>query len=111
MGPNAEFSVDDPIANSSIFVLPKITIPAAFNLLTTVESYGGFQPSKILEPQVVGTSFCTITSFKASGTPASGDNFSPARRFLSTNSACAKAPALSKYKKAFISLSVEAICW
>ena len=29
--------------------------PAAFNRETTVESYGGRQPSSIFEPQVVGT--------------------------------------------------------
>src|SRR5262249_29570213 len=28
VGPNAEFSVDDPMANSSMLVLPMITIPA-----------------------------------------------------------------------------------
>ena len=79
--------MEDPIANSSIFVLPKIITPAFFNLVTTVESYGGRQPSKILEPQVVGIPFCVITSLRASGTPASGDNFSPAARFLSTAAA------------------------
>ena len=38
-----------------MLVLPRITIPALFNFLTTVESYGGIQPSNIFEPQVVGT--------------------------------------------------------
>ena len=38
VGPYPEFSVDEPIANSSIFVLPRITTPAAFNFATTVES-------------------------------------------------------------------------
>ena len=28
-GPNAEFSVEEPIANSSMFVLPRITTPAS----------------------------------------------------------------------------------
>jgi len=36
--PYAEFSVEEPIANSSIFVLPRITTPASFNFATTVES-------------------------------------------------------------------------
>ncbi len=53
----AEFSVDEPMANSSILVLPKIIMPASFNFVTTVASYGGRHPSKILEPQVVGTPF------------------------------------------------------
>ena len=35
---NAEFSVELPIANSSMFKRPKTTAPAAFNLLTTVAS-------------------------------------------------------------------------
>ena len=39
VGPYAEFSVDEPIANSSIFVLPRMTIPASLILETTVESY------------------------------------------------------------------------
>ncbi|GIU89929.1 MAG: hypothetical protein KatS3mg010_1028 [Acidimicrobiia bacterium] len=38
VGPNAEFSVDDPIANSSRLVLPTTTAPAARNRSTTVAS-------------------------------------------------------------------------
>jgi hypothetical protein len=41
VGANAEFSVDDPIANSSQFVFPTITAPAAINRSTTVALYGG----------------------------------------------------------------------
>ena len=37
---NAEFSVEDPIANSSIFVFPMITAPSFFNFSTTVALYG-----------------------------------------------------------------------
>ena len=37
-GPNAEFSVDDPIANSSQLVLPTTTAPAASSRATTVAS-------------------------------------------------------------------------
>src|SRR5689334_3252488 len=40
-GPNAEFSFDDPIANSSQFVLPRITPPAASSFWMAVASYGG----------------------------------------------------------------------
>ena len=36
VGPNAEFSVDDPIANSSQLVLPTMTAPAAMSRSTTV---------------------------------------------------------------------------
>ena len=38
VGKYALFSVDEPMANSSMFVLPRITIPAFFKFLTTVES-------------------------------------------------------------------------
>ena len=39
---------------------------------TTVASYGGTQPSRILEPQVVGRPSVARTSLTAIGTPASG---------------------------------------
>ena len=100
VGPYAEFSVDEPIANSSILVLPKITMSFFLRFATTVESYGGRQPSRIFDPQVVGTPFCAMTSFSASGTPASGDNFSPFARLASTAAACANAPSVSTYKNA-----------
>ena len=35
-GPNAEFSFDEPIANSSQFVLPTIIAPASSNLSMAV---------------------------------------------------------------------------
>src|SRR6188472_584586 len=37
-GPNAEFSVEEPIANSSVFVLPRMRSPRALSRSTTVES-------------------------------------------------------------------------
>ena len=40
VGPYALFSVDEPIANSSMFVLPTTTAPAARSRVTTVASYG-----------------------------------------------------------------------
>ena len=40
-GPNAEFSFDEPIANSSQFVLPSRTLPSAFSRSHGVQSYGG----------------------------------------------------------------------
>src|SRR3954452_13061577 len=54
VGPKAEFSVDEPIANSSRVVLPMTTAPAARNRSTTVASYGGLQPSRIRDEHVVG---------------------------------------------------------
>ncbi len=41
VGPKAEFSVDDPIANSSQFVFPTMTAPAATSRSTAVAVYGG----------------------------------------------------------------------
>ena len=101
VGPYPEFSVDEPIANSSILVLPIMTTPALFSLLTTVESYGGSHPCKIFEPAVVGTPFCARTSLSASGIPAIGESFSPFARRASTSFACASAPSESTCKKAF----------
>src|SRR3954471_14933905 len=40
LGPYALFSVDEPIANSSMLSLPVMTAPAARSLRTTVASYG-----------------------------------------------------------------------
>ena len=64
--------MEEPIANSSMLVLPSSTVPAALSRATTVASYGGRQPSRIFEPQVVGTPSVTTTSLSATGTPASG---------------------------------------
>src|SRR5262245_53125969 len=72
LGPNAEFSVDEPIANSSMLVLPRITTPAARSRRTTVESYGGRQPWRILDPQLVGTFRLVTPSFSARGPPTRG---------------------------------------
>src|SRR3989344_1852406 len=38
VGPKAEFSVEPPMANSSMLVRPKSTAPASFNLRITVAS-------------------------------------------------------------------------
>ena len=54
----------------------------------TVASYGGRQPSRILDPQVVGTPSGAHESLSASGTPASGPSCSPAARAASTARGC-----------------------
>src|SRR5580704_4143817 len=46
VGKNALFSVDDPIANSSMLHLPGSTAPAARSRATTVASYGGQKPRR-----------------------------------------------------------------
>src|SRR4051812_26777787 len=100
VGPYALFSVDDPMANSSMLVLPRMTTSAAFSRLVTVASYGGMQPGRILEPTVVGTPSVVKMSLSAIGTPASGPSFSPLARFSSTARACARAPSRSTCRKA-----------
>src|SRR5450755_2258676 len=90
-GPNAEFSVDEPIANSSMLVLPRMTTPAARSRAVIVASYGGCQPARIAEPHVVGISTVVKTSLSASGTPASGPSGWPAARRSSTARAAASA--------------------
>src|SRR5581483_3358697 len=90
VGKNAEFSVEEPIANSSMFVLPTITAPASNSRRTTVASYGATKCSSIFEPQVVGAPRVTIRSLIATGTPSSGPR-SPAPSRRSASSAWASA--------------------
>src|SRR5918998_185816 len=67
--PNAEFSVLDPMANSSRFVLPTSTAPAARSRSTTVASYGGRPPPRLGGGHVVGMPPVHMLSFRAIGTP------------------------------------------
>src|SRR5476649_805132 len=69
--PNAEFSVDEPIANSSQFVLPTMTAPAACRRSTTVASYGGTNVSRMRDDAVVRMPRVQMLSLRATGTPAS----------------------------------------
>src|SRR6188768_2728317 len=80
VAPYAECSVEEPIANSSMLVLPRIGRPAALRRATTVASYGGIQPSRIFDPQVVGRPSVARTSLTAIGTPSSADRRVPAAR-------------------------------
>ncbi len=89
------------MANSSMLVLPRMTTSASFRRLVSVASYGGIQPSRILEPTVVGTPLVVKMSFRASGTPASGPSFSPRSRLASTSRAWASAPSRSTCRKAW----------
>src|SRR5687768_2717853 len=77
-GPSAEFSVDEPIANSSRLVLPMTIAPAASSRSTTVALYGGMKPRRILDEAVVGTPAVHMLSFSAIGTPWSGPADRPA---------------------------------
>src|SRR5262249_59155857 len=57
-----EFSVVEPIANSSQFVFPTMTAPALRRRSTAVAEYGEMYPSSILEAHVVSRSRTTILS-------------------------------------------------
>ena len=105
VGPNAEFSVLEPMANSSRLVLPTITAPAARSRVTTVASYGGFHPSRMRDEHVVGMPRVQRLSFKATGTPASGPGSSPATTLASTAAAASCASSTSTRLKAWISSS------
>src|SRR5712671_3398577 len=54
VGPKAEFSVELPMANSSMFSRPKTIAPAALSFSTTVASYGEINLPRIFEPQFNG---------------------------------------------------------
>ena len=73
----AEFSVEDPMANSSILVLPIITALCDLSFCITVASYGDTKFPRIRDPQVVKTSWVQMTSFKAIGIPVKGEVWSP----------------------------------
>src|SRR5690606_31121726 len=64
---NAEVSVDEPIANSSMFSLPRIGAPCALSRATTVASYGGTKFSSIREAHVVRVPSVQMLSFKLTG--------------------------------------------
>ena len=81
----------EPIANSSMLVLPRMTTPASRSRRTTVASYGG--TPALEDPAsrtVVGMPSVARTSLSASGTPASGPSCSPAPRRASTARAAAQ---------------------
>src|SRR5437660_10433321 len=71
-GPKPEFSLEEPIANSSWLVLPSRGAPASVSCATTVAVYGGRYPSRIREPAWLGTPSVQKRSFTARGTPPSG---------------------------------------
>src|SRR3954452_22805245 len=60
VGPNAECSVEEPMANSSRLVLPAMAKPAARSLATTVASKGDVKLERILDAHVVGMSVVTM---------------------------------------------------
>src|SRR5438093_13740858 len=72
VGKKAEFSADEPIANSSRLVLPVMTAPAVRILLMTVQSYGGIKSPRIFDAQVVRMPSVRKLSLMARGIPRRG---------------------------------------
>ena len=81
---------DEPMANSSMFALPRNTAPSRSRLALTVLSYGGMNGSRMRLPAVVRTPSVQNRSLIASGMPVSGAN-SPRASAASAASACASA--------------------
>ena len=52
-GPKKLVSLEDPIANSSILVLPRVNAPAEARRAMIVASYGDLKFANIFEPHVV----------------------------------------------------------
>lgn len=94
--------MDEPIANSSRLVLPSTIAPASRSLVMTVASYGGFQPSRMRDPHVVGNSCVQMMSLIATGSPASGGSPSPFARRSSQRFAAASADGRSTDRKAWM---------
>jgi hypothetical protein len=92
--------LDDPIANSSQFVLPTMTAPADSSLRTTVASYGGMNVSRILDEAVVRIPRTQRLSLSATGTPPSGPSDAPPARMRSTSAARARARSAAMWLKA-----------
>src|SRR5436305_4618826 len=70
VGPNAECSVDEPMANSSRFVLPTIDAPPARRRATAVASNGETKFVRMRDAHVVGMSVVTMLSLIAMGWPS-----------------------------------------
>src|SRR5215469_15803011 len=65
--PKAEFSVELPMANSSMLHRPKTIAPADLSFSITVASYGEIKSPNIFEAQFKGWSLTAITSLIAIG--------------------------------------------
>src|SRR5215813_8734703 len=90
-GPNAEFSFEEPIANSSQFVLPIMTAPASSNRSIAVALYGGLYGPRMRDPQEVCIPRTQMLSLIAIGIPLSA----PDEGFSLSASARLSAPARS----------------
>ena len=98
------------MANSSIFVFPRITAPAFSRFTTASAVKVGLKPSRILELQVVSTPFVHKLSLIATGTPANGPVSVPLLIIFCTSSARFLAPSLSIRTKLCTFSSTRSIC-
>src|SRR4051812_26919340 len=72
VGAKEEFSVEEPIANSSMLSRPNGMAPTALSFAVTVASYGDTKVASILLEHVSGWPSTAITSLKPTGIPSSG---------------------------------------
>ncbi|MNW62478.1 hypothetical protein D3C74_406140 [compost metagenome] len=79
-GEKLEFSLEPPMANSSMLSLPIVTVSAAFNFSTTVASYTGSKLRRNWLPHVVRSPFVTMLSLIPTGRPKSNPFSSPLTR-------------------------------
>src|SRR5689334_556229 len=75
VGPKAECSVDEPMANSSRLVLATMDHPVARRRCTTVASKGETKSGRMRDPHVVGMSVVTMLSLMAMGLPGGALSF------------------------------------
>ena len=92
-GPMAEFSLEEPIPNSSMFVLPSTTAPASRRRPTAVASPDGTKSPRMREPQVVSRPAVQMLSLTATGSPARGRS-RPPPDIRSSSAACRSASGL-----------------
>src|SRR5580692_9241751 len=110
-GPYAEFSVDDPMANSSQLVLPTHTAPASNKRCTAVPVYGGLNPLSIFDPAVVSMPSTQSTSLSAMGMPHNGEAVSGCSSSVrAAASACCSASSRVTTRYAFKSFSLFSAC-
>src|SRR5690554_278018 len=107
--PKAEYSEDEPMANSSRLVLPKMGRPALRTFSTTAASKTGTYSAKNLEAQVVRKPMVEILSFTAMGIPSQGERASPRARRRSASRAWASASSPLQVIKALIWGSASSI--
>ncbi|MNT08205.1 hypothetical protein D3C72_1429400 [compost metagenome] len=94
--PMTGFVPQPPNANSTMWVLPNITMPASSRRATAVDVTPLRRSRQASDPAVVTWPWISHRSFTATGTPSSGlSRPYPARRRASAASARRRAPALS----------------